>query len=108
MKQKLPILLLLLAMVIGVNAQSRKTWDFTSGLSDETIANLNEDTTNWSANGTDDDGNVNNWKNNKKPSGVVYANGVEIAELSGIQISGGNGSNAVSYTHLTLPTTPYV
>ena len=80
-------------MVIGVNAQSRKTWDFTSGLSDETIANLNEDTTNWSANGTDDDGNVNNWKNNKKPSGVVYANGVEIAELSGIQISGGNGSN---------------
>lgn len=93
MKRKLPILLLLLAMVIGVNAQSRKTWDFTSGLSDETIANLNEDTTNWSENGTDDEGNVINWKNNKKPSGVVYANGVEIAELSGIQISGGNGSN---------------
>lgn len=90
MKRKLPILLLLLAMVIGVNAQSRKTWDFTSGLSDETIANLTADTSNWSDASND---NFTRWSNVKKVSGTAYANGVEIAELSGLEFGGGSGSN---------------
>ena len=57
-------MLLVLAMTVNAQETYRKSWDFTKGLSDETIANLNADATNWAENGKDGDGNVNNWKNN--------------------------------------------
>ena len=61
-------LMMLMALAVGVHAQDKKTWDFTRGLSDETVTNLNADTQNWSSNGTDADGVTNNWKNETKPS----------------------------------------
>lgn len=92
---------LLLTFTVGANAQDaeyKKSWDFTKGLSDETIANLTADATNWAENGKDGDGNVNNWKNNAKhtASEPWTANGVEIAELKDLLIDiGSNGSNSI-------------
>ena len=82
----------MLMLVLAVNAQEKKSWDFTKGLSYETIENLNADATNWAENGTDADGNVNNWKNNVKPDPNSYlmANGVVIPETEGLLFDIGN------------------
>ena len=56
--KKLFTLAALLMLTLGMNAQSKKSWDFTKGLSDETIANLIEDTGHWAENGQDADGNI--------------------------------------------------
>ena len=91
-------LLLLAAALLGtsaLNAQVKKSWDFTKGLSDETIANLNADASNWASNGTDADGNTNNWKNAVKPSTAEYlkANGVVIPETEGLLFDIGNNKD---------------
>ena len=39
--KRLLTLAALLMLVLGINAQDKKTWDFTQGLSEETVANLN-------------------------------------------------------------------
>ena len=94
------ILTVLVALAIGMHAQEKKTWDFTKGLSDETVANLNADTQNWSSNGTDADGVTNNWKNETKPSASepLKANGEVIAETAGLLID--IGSNKANSIHL--------
>jgi len=88
---------LLLALTVG--AQEKKSWMFQDGLSDETIANLNADAANWSANGTDKEtGETNNWKNAVKQSADGYwmANGQVIEELRGLKIDiGSNKDNSV-------------
>ena len=87
-----------LVCTLCMNAQEKKTWDFTQGLSDETIENLNADTQNWAENGTDADGNVNNWKNNAKPdaNSPLMANGVVIPETAGLLFDiGNNKSNSI-------------
>ena len=67
MKKLLSIVALVLTFTMGAYAQGteeyKKSWDFTKGLSDETIADLNADTQNWASNGTDGEGVTNNWKN---------------------------------------------
>ena len=90
--RKLFTLSMMLMLVLAVNAQEKKSWDFTKGLSYETIENLNADATNWAENGTDADGNVNNWKNNVKPDPNSYlmANGVVIPETEGLLFDIGN------------------
>ena len=92
MKKILSISALLLAFTLGVHAQEKKSWDFTKGLSDETIANLNADATNWGSNGTDSAGNTNNWKNLTKQNASNYwtANGEVIEELRGLKIDIGS------------------
>jgi len=88
---------LLLAFTLGVNAQEKKSWDFTQGLSVETIDNLNADATNWTANGQDAEGNTNNWKNARN-QGVVEltANGEVIPELKGLTFDiGKNKDNSI-------------
>ena len=98
MKKILSISALLLAFTLGVHAQEKKSWDFTKGLSDETIANLNADATNWGSNGADAEGNTNNWKNAVKQSADSYwmANGQVIEELRGLKIDiGSNKDNSV-------------
>ena len=76
----------MLMVTMGIDAQVKKSWDFTEGLSDETIENLNADATHWASNGTDADGNTNNWKNVGKPDANSYlmANGVVIPETMGL------------------------
>ena len=82
----------------NADAQVKKSWDFEKGLSDETIANLKADASNWAENGTDADGNVNNWKNQTKQDANDYwkANGEYIPELFGLKIDiGSNKDNSV-------------
>ncbi len=91
-------LVVAIAFSATMDAQVKKTWDFTKGLSDETVANLNADATNWASNGTDADGVTNNWKNNAKVSSSSYltANGVVIPELEGLYFDiGSNGANSI-------------
>lgn len=101
--KRLLTLAALLMLVLGINAQDKKTWDFTQGLSEETVANLNADGTNWAPNGTDADGNTNNWKNNNKNfnSSELMANGVVIPETAGliIKIGDNKSSNSIHLAH---------
>ena len=55
-------MLFLLIGLGGVNAQDRKTWDFTKGFSATTIANLEADTENWTAS----EGSGRKWAESKK------------------------------------------
>ena len=96
--KKLFTLTMLLMLALGMNAQVKKSWDFTKGLSDETIENLNADATHWASNGTDADGATNNWKNIGKPDANSYlmANGVIIPETFGLLIDiGSNKDNSI-------------
>ncbi|MBO4821101.1 MAG: chitobiase/beta-hexosaminidase C-terminal domain-containing protein [Prevotella sp.] len=97
--KKLFTLTMLLMLALGMNAQVKKSWDFTKGLSDETIENLNADATHWAENGTDaNTGEVNNWKNIGKPDANSYlmANGVVIPETFGLLIDiGSNKDNSI-------------
>ena len=96
--KKIFTLSLLLMAVLTASAQIKKTWDFTQGLSYETKENLAADKTNWADNGTDSDGNVNNWKNIGKPSTTSFlmANGVIIPETMGLLIDiGSNKDNSI-------------
>ena len=96
--KKLFTLTMLFMLAMGMNAQVKKSWDFTKGLSYETIENLNADATHWAQNGNDADGNVNNWKNVGKPDANSYlmANGVVIPETMGLLIDiGSNKDNSI-------------
>ena len=111
MKKLLSVVALLLTFGLGASAQDvevvddfvdgdeyKKAWDFTQGLSDETIANLTADKSNWAENGTDGDGNVNNWKNAVKQDASKFwkANGQVIEELRDLKIDiGSNKDNSV-------------
>ena len=101
--KRLLTLAALLMLVLGINAQDKKTWDFTQGLSEETVANLNADAANWASNGQDADGNTNNWKNTNKNfnSCELMANGVVIPETAGliIKIGDNKGDNSIHLAH---------
>ena len=101
--KRLLTLAALLMLVLGINAQDKKTWDFTQGLSEETVANLNADAANWASNGKDADGNTNNWKNTNKNfnSSELMANGVVIPETAGliIKIGDNKGDNSIHLAH---------
>ena len=96
--KKIFLLTCLLIGTVSMQAQDKKTWDFTKGLSSETVANLNADGTNWGANGTDGEGVTNNWQNLTKQAADAEwtANGEVIAELSNLLIDiGSNKSNSI-------------
>ena len=97
--KRLLTLAALLMLVLGINAQEKKTWDFTQGLSEETVANLNADAANWASNGTDKEtGVTNNWKNtnNGFNSSELMANGVVIPETAGLIFNiGSNKDNSI-------------
>ena len=83
--KKFYFLLVAAAMTaFSADAQWRKTWDFSKGLSDETLENLAADAANWSLEGTNDDGSIKGYKGNSKMSGTLTANGVAIKELEGL------------------------
>ena len=96
--KKLFIFAVLSMLAIDIGAQEKKTWNFEAGLSEETIANLNADKTNWADNGQDAAGVTINWQNSTKQSATSYwmANGEVIEELRGLLIDiGSNSSNSV-------------
>ena len=89
MKKILPLLILLLTCVTAINAQQRKTWDFTKGISDATFENLSQDATNWTVT-LNTDGTFKEAKDAQKITGTLKANGVVIEELRGL-VFGGSG-----------------
>ena len=74
----------LLLGVTGVGAQDKKTWDFSKGVSDETIANLTEDS-NWNVT-MNDDGSFKQANEATKLSGPFVANKESIKELAGLEL----------------------
>ncbi len=96
MKKFFTLAALTLLFSVNANAQWRKTWDFSKGVSAETKANLNADTENWTSNRKDEStGETTGWKDKKKMYGTLMANGVVIAELNGLDflnkgLSGGD------------------
>ena len=98
MKKSFILTMLALLLAVGASAQDKKTWDFTKGLSEETVANLNADAANWTSNGTDANGVTNNWQNAVKPSTTepLTANGEVIKETAGLLFDiGNNKSNSI-------------
>ena len=94
--KKLLLLTIMAATVISINAQQRKTWDFTAGVSDETIENLDADD-NWTVT-YNDDGSFYQATDASKMYGTLSANGVEIAELSELTFTStglSSGSNFI-------------
>jgi hypothetical protein len=82
--KKLFTLALLAILTVGANAQDKKTWDFTKGVSDETIADLQADA-NWTVT-LNDDGSFKQANEAKKLSGEFKANGNIIKELAGLSL----------------------
>ena len=76
--------LALLLNVLGAGAQDKKTWDFTKGVSDETIANLTADK-NWTVT-NNDDGSFKQANEAAKLSGKFIANDEPIKELEGLEL----------------------
>ncbi|MBO5187291.1 MAG: chitobiase/beta-hexosaminidase C-terminal domain-containing protein, partial [Prevotella sp.] len=71
---------------LGADAQVRKTWDFSKGVSEETRADLDADPS-WIIDATDTEtGRTTRWKDGKKMSGTLMANGNVIKELEHLQI----------------------
>lgn len=82
--KKLLSFTLLFAFALCMSAQQRKTWDFTKGVSDETLENLQADAANWTYK-TNDDGTFKEAVDNTKLSGEFQANGKTIAEFAGLR-----------------------
>ena len=99
MKKLLTLTTLMLGTLLCAQAQDKKTWDFTKGLSPETVANLDADA-NWTANSQDANGNNNVWQNVVKPSTTIplQANGETIKETDGLLID--IKSNAGNSIHI--------
>lgn len=90
--KKILSLALFLTLALCVNAQQRKTWDFTKGISDETLENLVADP-NWNVE-YKADGTFSQAVDGAKMSGELQANGFVIKELQGIKFgSGGLSGN---------------
>ena len=83
MKKLFTLLTLLLVMATTASAQGKKTWDFSQGWSEETIADLQADTKNWVFE-YNDDGSIKAIKENAKLTGDFIANGNYIKELIGL------------------------
>ena len=105
MKRLFTLASLMLLVALTANAQWRKTWDFSKGYSEETKANLNADP-NWVSNRTDENGVTTGWKDNAKMYGTLQANGVNIAELEGIDFGStglsGNGNYLLDPTSIRV------
>ncbi|MBR0036107.1 MAG: chitobiase/beta-hexosaminidase C-terminal domain-containing protein [Bacteroidales bacterium] len=97
---KKTLLLLATALLTGftvADAQSRKTWDFSKGWSDETKQDLNADA-NWTSNRTDaETGETTGWKDGSKMYGYLTANGNVIKELDGIYFENSGLSGSGNY-----------
>jgi len=83
-------LTMLALLSLGVQAQDKKTWDFSKGWSDETLENL-EKGSEWTKDGS-------SWKETGKfGSGAFVANGEPIKELEGLMRSSAGLSKNNNY-----------
>lgn len=84
MKRLFTLMTLLLILAFGAQGQVKKTWDFSKGVSDETIANLDTDG-NWTVQ-YNDDGSFKQANEATKLSGPFKANNQLIEELKGLSL----------------------
>ena len=88
---------IMLVFALGANAQSRKTWDFTKGVSDATRAALDADDATWGKTVDQESGVSTEWKTNVKFTGELTAGGNVIPEFAGLKFSDFGANNAVIY-----------
>ncbi len=88
---------MLLLTGINANAQSRKTWDFTKGVSDETRAMLDADASQWTKTMNSDGTATASWATINAVEGELMAGGVVIPEFAGLYFSQFAAGNAVLY-----------
>ncbi len=88
--------LVMLMFGLSASAQTRKTWDFTKGVSEATRAALDADDANWSKT-IDGEGVSTAWTTAKKVSGEFYAGNAVVAEFSGLTWGDFTADNAVMY-----------
>lgn len=88
---------MLLLCGLSANAQSRKTWDFSKGLSEETIAALDADTKTWTATKAEKDGVLTstNWVSQIATdfSGELMAGETVIPEFKGLTFTNQSGAS---------------
>ena len=84
MKKLFTLTILALLMAVNASAQDKKTWDFTKGVSEQTIANLTADN-NWTVT-NNDDGSFKQANEATKLSGKFIANDEPIKELEGLEL----------------------
>ena len=89
-------LIMMLCIALTTNAQSRKMWDFTQGWEKSRI-NLDLDEATWTKDAFAADGSTTRWKDAKKVSGTLKANGEPIKELEGLQIGSAGLSSSGNY-----------
>ncbi len=86
----------MLVFAVSATAQSRKTWDFTKGVSESTRALLDADNAKWSKE-LNDDGTTARWITKFLADGELTAGDVVIPEFSGLKFSGFGADNAMMY-----------
>ena len=89
---------MMLFFALGANAQDRKTWDFTKGVSDESRAALDADATQWTKT-INADGVSTSWVNIANPNGQLMANGQVLKEFTGLSFNctDSKNLNAINY-----------
>ncbi|MBQ0075287.1 MAG: hypothetical protein KBT34_13985, partial [Prevotella sp.] len=87
---------MVLMFALNANAQERKSWDFTKGVSDESRALLDADGAKW-AKTVNGDGVTTNWVSNVNFDGELTANGQVLKEFATLQFGDFADKNAVNY-----------
>lgn len=92
----------MLVFALGANAQSRKTWDFTKGVSAATRVALDADLATWDKKVNVDTGESTAWTSKVNFNGELTAGGAVIPEFAGLAFSNFGATNAVLYRITTL------
>lgn len=97
MKKIFTLLAVMMLVFVSANAQSRKTWDFTKGVSDESRAMLDADAAQWTKTMNSDGTATATWATINAVEGELTAGGVVIPEFAGLQFKQFAAGNAVLY-----------
>lgn len=92
----------MLVFALGANAQSRKTWDFTKGVSAATRVALDADLATWDKKVNVDTQESTAWTSKVNFNGELTAGGAVIPEFAGLAFSNFGATNAVLYRITTL------
>lgn len=91
----------MMMFAVTANAQSRKTWDFTKGVSDESRALLDADGAKWTKTANDEGVSI-SWATNAMVTGELIAGEKVIPEFAGLQFGDFAANNAVLYRVTTV------
>lgn len=97
MKKIFTLLAVMMLVFAGANAQSRKSWDFTKGVSEETRAALDADVAQWTKTLNSDGTATATWATINAVEGELKAGDVVIPEFAGLQFKQFAAGNAVLY-----------